>query len=64
LQGKLDRQPDEQKLDTQGADVQATVTLLVMKNPAPREGECQLFYRLTDAYVLNQGCKTLRNVAV
>jgi hypothetical protein len=54
LQGKLDRQPDEQ----------ATVTLLVMKNPGPREGEQRLFYRITDAYVLTQGRKTLINVAV
>jgi len=69
LQGKLDRQPDEQKVDTQAPDEQdpddqATVTLLVMKNPGPREGEQRLFYRITDAYVLTQGRKTLINVAV
>jgi len=69
LQGKLDRQPDEQALDTQDPDEQdpddqATVTLLVMKNPGPREGEQRLFYRITDAYVVTQGRKTLINVAV
>lgn len=38
----------------QGPDNPATVTLLVMKNPAPREGEQRVFYRLTSAYVLGE----------